>query len=226
MDRKMLEENVAKARDGHHAAYAALTSKIKDVLENVLHSAKLDSIAKVRRVTDACAEIEVECPGHQWGHDFTLYFHDRYDGAPRKVEMNVGTFGSFSASDRPEVNFYVVAGKFASCLEEIQDCFNNIDFKEYHDAWHASYDADNALRKFDADAKKAEDDKRKAEIESKLIEGAKIKVGFDCWNNTDIVDTIINVARKNIYFRKAKPMSKEDVIRNFFKVNSPWVFIA
>lgn len=226
MDRKTLEENVAKARVIQHEAYKILTSKIKDVLENVIHSAGLDGIAKVRRVTDACAEIEVERPGYQWGHDFTLYFHETYDGTPRKVEMNVGTFGSFSAADTPEVNFYVVAGKFASCLEEIQDCFNNIDFKEYNDAWHTSCEADNALREFDNNIKKLEDDKRRAEIESKLIEGASIKIGFDNWRKVDIVDTITKVARKNIYFHLAKPMSKVDVINNFFKHNSPWAFIA
>ena len=226
MEREELVKNVEAAREKSKAEYQALTEKIKSVLDGVIQTAGLDNIAKVRRVTDSCAEIEVERPGKSYGHDFDIYFHDRYDDSNRKVEMNVGTFGSFSASDKPEVDFYIVAGKFASCLEEIQSCIDNIDFKPYGDAWRASYEADRELREFDYGIKKVEEDKRKKDIELKLIPGAKIKIGTDFYGK-DKIDEILKVTPKRVYFcHYANCLNKDEVIGNFIRERKPWTFAA
>lgn len=225
MEREELVKNVEAAREKSKVEYLALTEKIKSVLDGVVQTAGLDGLAKVRRVTDSCAEIEVERPGKSWGHDFDIYFHDHHDGTSRKVEMNVGTFGSFSASDKPEVNFYIVAGKFAFWLDEIQSRIDTIDFKSYDDAWRASCEADRELREFDNDFKKAEEDKRKREIEMKLVPGAKIKVGTGFYG--DKIDEISKVTSKRIYFcHYANFISKDEVIGNFIRERKPWTFAA
>lgn len=227
MKREELVKNAKAAHEKSKVEYQALTEKIKSVLDGVIQTTGLDGIAKVRRVTDSCAEIEVERPGKSWGHDFNIYFHDRYDGTNyRKVEMNVGTFGSFSASDKPEVNFYVAAGKFAFWLDEIQHRIDSIDFKPYVDACHASYNAADALRRFDNEAKKLEDMKRQSEIEMKLIPGAKIKIGID-WCGKDKIDEIVKVTPKRVYFSNyVNCLSKGEVIRNFMRSSKAWTFAA
>lgn len=226
MEREELVKNVEVAHEKSKIEYQALTEKIKSVLDGVIQTTGLDDIAKVRRVTDSCAEIEVERPGKSYGHDFSIYFHDPYDGTSRKVEMNVGTFGSFSANDKPEVNFYIVAGKFAFWLDEIQSRIDSIDFKPYADAWHASYEADRELREFDNGIAKAEEDKHKKDIELKLIPGAKIKIGVD-WYGKDKIDEIVKVTPKRVYFRHyANCLNKDEVIRNFMRGSKAWTFAA
>ena len=228
MNRKELVEAEKATGQKDAAEYKNLTEKIKSMLEMVVHSAGLDGIAKVRCVTDSCAEIEVERPGKSWGHDFSIYFHDRYDGTNycRKVKMNVGTFGSFSASDKPEVNFYIVAGKFASCLEEIQHCIDDIDFKTYKDAHCAFYEANRELREFDDGIARAEEEQRKKDIEAKLIPGAKIKIDVD-WHGKDKIDEILKVTPKRVYFcHYANCINKDEVIRNFICERKPWSFVA
>lgn len=224
--KELVEANNATSQKAA-AEYKNLTEKIKSMLEIVVHSAGLDGIAKVRRVTDSCAEIEVDRPGKSWGHDFSIYFHDRYDGTGyRKVEMNVGTFGSFSANDKPEVNFYIAAGKFASCLEEIQHCIDDIDFKTYEDARRASHEANRELHEFDNGIARAEEEQRKKEIEAKLIPGAKIKIGVD-WYGKDKIDEILKVTPKRIYFcHYANCINKDEVINNFIRECKSWSFVA
>ena len=206
--------------------YKALTEKIKNVLSLFLKEAEIDSFTKVSCVSDACAEIEIARPGKTWGHTFSLYYHRPWEKEKRVVELNVGTFGSFSSADKPEVNFYIAAGKFASCLDEIQSCFDNIDFDKYYAARDASFNANETLRSFKAEAKLLEDKKRQASIELKLVPGAKIKTGVD-WYGKDKIDEISKVTPKRIYFScSMKCISKDEAISNFMKAHNPWVFTA
>lgn len=226
MNREELVKNAETAQKKCAAEYQALTEKIKDVLGLFIKNAGLSAFTKVRHVSDSCMEIEIERPRKDWGHTFSLYYHKPWSNEKRKLELNVGTFGSFSSEDTPEINFYIAAGKFASCLGEIQSCLEDIDFEKYHKAWSASYEADDVLRTFDYQAKKLEDAKRQAEIELKLIPGAKIKIGVD-WYGKDKIDEIVKVTPKRIYFKHyANCIGKDEVISNFMRSSKAWTFAA
>ena len=226
MNREKLVENTEAAKQKCVTEYKALTQKIKDVLDLFIKNAGLSAFTKVRHVSDECMEIEIERSGRDWGHTFSLYYHKPWSNEKRKLELNVGTFGSFSSEDTSEINFYIAAGKFASCLGEIQSCFEDIDFETYYDARNASYRADDELRAFDNEVKKLEDTKRQAEIELKLIPGAKIKIGVD-WCGKDKIDEIVKVTPKRVYFRHyANCLGKDEVIYNFMHSSKAWTFAA
>ena len=226
MTHEELVKSAEAAKQKCSTEYQALTQKIKDVLGLFIKNAGLSAFTKVRHVNDSCMEIEIERPGKDWGHTFSLYYHTTWGNEKRKLELNVGTFGSFSSEDTPEINFYIAAGKFASCLGEIQSCFENIDFEKYYAARDASYRAGDELRRFDDEAKKLEDTKRQAEIELKLVPGAKIKIGVD-WYGKDKIDEIVKVTPKRVYFSHyAKCLSKDEVIRNFMRSSKAWIFTA
>lgn len=226
MNREELVKNAEAAKQKCATEYKALTEKIKDVLSLFIKNVGLSAFTKVRHVSDECMEIEIERPGKDWGHTFSLYYHKPWSNEKRKLELNVGTFGSFSSEDKPEINYYVAAGKFASCLGEIQSCFENIDFEKYHEAWSASYKANDALRSFDYEAKKLEDTKRQDEIALKLVPGAKIKIGVD-WYGKDKIDEIVKVTPKRVYFSHyANCIDKDKVISNFMRSSKAWTFAA
>lgn len=226
MEREELVKNVEATKQKCATEYQALTEKIKDVLGLFIKNAGLSAFTKVRHVNDSCMEIETERPGKDWGHTFSLYYHKPWSNEKRKLELNVGTFGSFSGEDKPEINFYIAAGKFASCLGEIQSCFENIDFEKYYAARDASYRADDELRRFDDEVKKLEDMKRQSEIEMKLVPGAKIKIGVD-WYGKDKIDEIMKVTPKRVYFcHYANCLSKDEVIHNFVRSSKAWTFAA
>ena len=226
MTREELAKNAEAAKQKCAAECQALTQKIKDVLSLFIKNAGLSAFTKVRHVSDSCMEIETERPGKDWGHTFSLFYHTPWSNEKRKLELNVGTFGSFSSEDTPEINFYVAAGKFASCLGEIQSCFENIDFKKYNAARDASYRAGDELRRFDDEAKKLEDMKRQAEIALKLVPGAKIKIGVD-WYGKDKIDEIVKVTPKRVYFSHyVNCLSKDEVIYNFMRSSKAWTFAA
>ena len=226
MEREELVKAAEVAKQKCAAEYKILAQKIKDVLDTMIKSAGLDTFAHVRCANDECMEIEIDRPGKDWGHTFTLYYHQPWGDEKRKLELNVGTFGSFSADDQPEINFYVAAGTFASALKEIQDCFEDIDFKTYYDARKASYKADDELRKFDAEIKRLEDENRKRIVELGLVAGAKIKIGVD-WHGKDKIDEVVKVTPKRVYFKHyANCINRDEVISNFMKLRDPWVFAA
>jgi len=226
MEHEELVKNAEAAKQKCATEYQALTEKIKDVLGLFIKNAGIAAFTKVRHASDACVEIEIDRPGKDWGHTFSLYYHQPWGKEKRVVELNVGTFGSFSSKDKPEVNFYVAAGKFASCLEEIQSCFENIDFEKYYAARDASYNAADALKRFECEVEKLEDMKRQSEIEMKLIPGAKIKIGVD-WYGKDKIDEIVKVTPKRVYFSHyANCLNKDEVIRNFMRSSKAWTFAA
>ena len=226
MDRKVLEANAEAAAQKCKAERIALTSKLKAVLDGVIANASICSFTKVRSINDSCAEIEVERPGRSYGHTFSLYFHSNFDKSPRKVELNVGTFGSFSCDDQPEANFYIAAGAFAASLRDIQEKFNAIDFTAYEQAQHKSWKAHDELQRFDASLKKAEEDKIKQAIDSRLVPGAKIKMGV-YWDKTDKVDEVIKITPKRIYFKRFyNYMSRDEAMQAFTRQRDPWTFMV
>ena len=101
MDRTTLEAAVNALAVPYHKAAEELYATIKAKLNETLVEAGIDKIAKLKYNYGDSAEIEVERPGKSYGHTMTLYFHERWgeEDAKRKVELNVGTFGSISAEE-------------------------------------------------------------------------------------------------------------------------------
>ena len=239
--REELVNDIAAARRKYTAEYKVLTKKIKLVLDSVIRSTQLGDFTKVGQVTDTCAEISVDRPGKPYGHTFDINYHEYGHTSSAwlqlnkpTITMNVGTFGSFSAGDKSEVNFYVAAGKFASHLGKIQSGIARIDFKPFKDARHVLFDAEDALREFDNAAERAEIEKRNKKIEAKLVPGAKIVIGVDYITTSggqiiEVENRIIEVEKttpKRVYFnRYVHCLKKEDVFNNFTRSPHPWKFV-
>lgn len=227
MDRTTLEAAVNALAVPYHKAAEELYATIKAKLNETLVEAGIDKITKLRYDYGDSAEIEVWRPGKTYGHTMTLYFHERLgeEDAKRKVELNVGTFGSFSAKDEPEVNFYIVAGALAKSLSKLQEKFDAIDFKPYNDARRNYYRAKYELEKFDNDQQMEERLKREHEVEAKLVVGAKLRIG-KTWKNEPIFDVIERVTNKLIFLKNdyGRQTKKTDAISNI--LNKTWEFAA
>ena len=159
MDRKTLAAAVDALAIPFTAEADKLWATIKEKLQETLVEAGVDKIAKLIYHEGCSAEIEVEIPGKTYGHSMNLYFFDNWNdeiSLKREVKLNVGTFGSFGASMKPEVNFYIVAGAIAKNLSNLQEKFAAIDFESYRIARNNYSRAKNELEKYDRDQKMTE----------------------------------------------------------------------
>ena len=227
MDRTTLEAAVNALAVPYHKAAEELYATIKAKLNETLVEAGIDKIAKLKYNYGDSAEIEVERPGKSYGHTMTLYFHERWgeEDAKRKVELNVGTFGSFSAEDEPEVNFYIVAGALAKSLSKLQEKFDAIDFKPFTTARRNYSKAKYELEKFDNDKQMEERLNREHEVEVKLVVGAKLRIGTT-WKNEPIYDVIERTTNKLIFLKNdyGRQTKKTEAISNI--LNKKWEFAA
>ena len=228
MDRNTL----AAAVDAHATSYYAeadkLWSTIKEKLQETLVEAGVDKIAKLNYHEGCSAEIEVEIPGKTYGHSMNLYFFDNWHdeiSPKREVKLNVGTFGSFSAGMKPEVNFYIVAGAIAKNLSKLQEKFDAIDFESYRIARNNYSRAKNELEKYDRDQKMAERLQREHDIEAKLVSGTKLRVGTT-WKNEPIYDVIERATSKLIFLKNnyGRQTKKNEAISMI--LNNKWEFVA
>ena len=228
MDRKTLAAAVDALAIPFTAEADKLWSTIKEKLQETLVEAGVDKIAKLNYHEGYSAEIEIEIPGKTYGHSMNLYFFDSWHdeiSPKREVKLNVGTFGSFGASMKPEVNFYIVAGAIAKNLSKLQEKFDAIDFESYRIARQNYNRARNELEKHDRDQKKAERLQLEHDIEAKLVPGTKLRVGTT-WKNEPIYDVIERATNKRIflkndYGRKTKKTEAIDMI-----LNNQWEFVA
>ena len=229
MDRETLVANLENASVPYKEEHDKLIANITKILNDILVSNNLTKVAKISRVNDSSAEVEVFRPNNKWGHTFSIYFHDRFNGdgskTPRKVELNIGTFGSFGAEDAPEMNFYIVAGIFATNLPMLQKKVDEVGFGSYEDARRKMYSAKWELERFDNAVRDAERAKREAEIEAKLIAGTKVYVGKD-WDGQPKYDVVHKVTPKFIYMQNdyGRRVHKEDVVQKI--MNDKWKFAA
>lgn len=229
MDRKTLAAEVNKLASPLTAEADKLWATIKETLQNTLVEAGVDKIAKLNYHEGFSSEIEVEIPGKTYGHSMNLYFlNDWYSEDSTKkmeVKLNVGTFGSFSADMKPEVNFYIVAGALAKNLSKLQEKFDAIDFESYRIA-HNNYNrARNALEKYDRDQKMAERIQHEHDIEAKLVPGTKLRIGT-IWKNKPIYDVIERATNKLIFLKNnyGRQTKKNEAISNI--INKKWEFVA
>ena len=229
MDRKTLAAAVDALATPYYAEADKLWATIKEKLQETLVEAGVDKIAKLNYDNGDSAEIEVEIPGKTYGHLINLYFFDAwYDEdstKKRKVKLNVGTFGSFSATMEPEVNFYIVAGALAKNLSKLQEKFDAIDFESYRIARRNYNKAKNELEKYDHDQKMAERLQREHDIEVKLVAGTKLRIGTT-WKNEPIYDVIERATNKLIFLKNdyGRQTKKTEAISMI--LNNKWEFAA
>lgn len=230
MDRETLVANLENASVSCEEEYDKLIANMTKILNDILVSNNLAKVAKISRVNDSGAEVEVFRPNNKWGHTFSIYFHDKfnYNGTktPRRIELNIGTFGSFGAEDASEMNFYIVAGIFATNLPMLQKKVDEVGFDSYEDARRKMYSAKWELEKFDNAVRDAERAKQKAEIASKIVVGAKIVVRKKSQLFNKIVKTIEHITGKNVIFKEnyGKCTKKDELIANI--LSNKWEFAA
>ena len=228
MDRNTLAATVDALATSYYIEADKLWATIKEKLQETLVEAGVDKIAKLNYHEGCSAEIEVEIPGKTYGHSMNLYFFDSWHdeiSLKREVKLNVGTFGSFSASMKPEVNFYIVAGAIAKNLSKLQEKFDAIDFESYRIARNNYSRAKNELEKYDRDQKKAERLQREHDIEAKLVSGTKLRVGTT-WKNEPIYDVIERATSKFIFLKNnyGRQTKKNEAISMI--LNNQWEFVA
>lgn len=228
MDRNTLAAAVDALATSYYAEADKLWATIKEKLQETLVEAGVDKIAKLNYHEGCSAEIEVEIPGKTYGHSMNLYFFDSWHdeiSPKREVKLNVGTFGSFSASMKPEVNFYIVAGAIAKNLSKLQEKFDAIDFEPYRIARNNYSKAKNELEKYDRDQKMAERLQSEHDIEAKLVPGTKLRVGTT-WKNEPIYDVIERSTSKLIFLKNdyGRQTKKTEAINMILK--NHWEFVA
>ena len=228
MDRNTLAAAVDALATSYYAEADKLWATIKEKLQETLVEAGVDKIAKLNYHEGCSAEIEVEIPGKTYGHSMNLYFFDSWHdeiSLKREVKLNVGTFGSFGAGMKPEVNFYIVAGAIAKNLSKLQEKFDAIDFESYRIARNNYSRAKNELEKHDRDQKKAERLQREHDIEAKLVSGTKLRVGTT-WKNEPIYDVIERATSKLIFLKNnyGRQTKKNEAISMI--LNNKWEFVA
>ena len=226
MDRKTLAAAVDALAIPFTAEADKLWATIKEKLQETLVEAGVDKIAKLNYHEGCSAEIEVEIPGKTYGHSMNLYFFDNWNdeiSLKREVKLNVGTFGSFGASMKPEVNFYIVAGAIAKNLSKLQEKFDAIDFESYRIARNNYSRAKNELEKYDRDQKMAERLQREHDIEAKLVSGTKLRVGTT-WKNEPIYDVIERATSKLIFLKSnyGRQTKKNEAVSMI--LNNKWEF--
>ena len=230
MDHNTLVAAVDALAVPYKTEFDKIHSAIKEKIGETLVEAGVDKIAKVNYYDNDSADIEVDIPGKKYGHKMAFYFFEKdwnlLTGA-KKVTLNIGTVGPFSADDKPEMNFYIVAGALAKSLPELQKKINSIDFGPYMKARHNYYAAKGELERFDRAAKNAELEKKAHEIEEKLVPGVKLRIGTSAWNNEPIVDEIVRVTNNLIFFKNPVYGSqiKKDVAVNRI-LEEQWEFVA
>ena len=228
MDRNTLAAAVDALATSYYAEADKLWATIKEKLQETLVEAGVDKIAKLNYHEGCNAEIEVEIPGKTYGHSMNLYFFDSWHdeiSPKREVKLNVGTFGSFGADMKPEVNFYIVAGAIAKNLSKLQEKFDAIDFESYRIARNNYSKAKNELEKYDRDQKMAERLQSEHDIEAKLVPGTKLRVGTT-WKNEPIYDVIERSTSKLIFLKNdyGRQTKKTEAINMILK--NHWEFVA
>ena len=228
MDRNTLAAAVDALATSYYAEADKLWATIKEKLQETLVEAGVDKIAKLIYHEGCSAEIEVEIPGKTYGHSMNLYFFDSWHdeiSSKREVKLNVGTFGSFSASMKPEVNFYIVAGAIAKNLSKLQEKFDTIDFEPYRIARNNYSRAKNELEKYDRDQEKAERLQSEHDIEAKLVPGTKLRVGTT-WKNEPIYDVIERATNKLIFLKNNYGRQTKKIEAISMILNNQWEFVA
>lgn len=210
--------------EARRTKHDALVAYIKTVLE-----ANIDTKAvHVSRICDTMAVIAVNGDHH---HSFELYYHKSYGAEPRKLEMNFGCFGSFTADDISAVHYCEAVGHVASILKFLEDKLLKCDeakklFDEYDNACSSFYNAKHVLESAQNEERERLNDSKKIEITSKIAAGTRVIVRKKTTWRDEVIKTIEHVTAKNILFKEdyGRRTKKDEFVSNV--LNNRWVIVA
>ena len=222
MNTATLATELAAKNEVRAKAYDALVAYVKNLLE-----ANIDTeVAEVSRVTDSMAEIKIKDDKHY--HDFEIYYHKRFGGESRRLELNFGCFGSFSSDDACAVHYCEVLGHVAGILNFLEEYLLKIPkakalFDAYDNASSEAWNAKHALEDAQREERKHADEIKKAEIASKIAVGTKVIVRKKSDWHSEIAKTIEHITGKNILFKEdyGKRTKKDELISNI--LSNKWV---
>lgn len=215
MDITNLKANLEAKAKANREAHDALAAHIKNVLE-----ANIDTkVAQVSRVDDSMAEITIKDDKHC--HDFEIYYHKRFGHEHRKLELNFGCFGSFTADDACAIHYCEVLGHIASILGFLEEYMLKSPkakalFDAYDNTRDEMWNARHALEDAQNEERKCADEIKKAEIASKIVIGAKVIVHKKSAWHDEIFKTIEHITGKNVLFKEdyGKRTKKDELIAN------------
>lgn len=202
MDRETLVANLEAATAPVKAERQQVKEKVAKALLAWMDEANVSNLAILGVINHSIEHVSIAVPSEKrsYGIEIDVYFYEGYPNKKRTVTMNACTFGSFNATMKPEINYYVVVGALASKLQFIQDKIDAIDFDTLRNLEHTMYHAQHELEAFDRAIKDAEEKKHRDMIESQLIVGAKLMIGTS-WKNEPIYDVIEKTTNKLIYLK-------------------------
>ena len=224
MDHATLTAAVEALKTPYLAERDALLAKMEAIISSTMAEMKIDKLASLKMRGIDSAEVVVPCLS-SFGRTVDIYFYTPWESKDkkRKVEMNTCAFGSFNSNDQSAIDYYVVAGALASSLKTLQKKFDALDESAYKTAYNAYTKARYELEQFEKDIKDREYQEQVKAIESKLVAGAKLRIGYN-WKKEPIYDTIANVTSKNIVLEKdcGRRTKKEHAVNNI--ILKKWEF--
>lgn len=209
------------------AAVKKLNGQLKGIFDKLIEaSAEIGVSLQMNSISPDMATVVVQKEGKPAGYyDFTVYFRKKWGSKDkhRDVQLNVGTFGSFGANDKQARDFYTAAGLFANRLPKLEEAINMASWAEFDEANREAYDIQAKYDAAQAAERQAEIQQKKDAILSKLIVGAKLRVGKK--RNGDLIfDKIIKVTPKLIFLEHdfGSQTKKEHAVENLLR--KKWEF--
>ena len=227
MNREELHQKVTVARDAFKEQFDKSVKHTNQVLERWMKDLDLGDAKVNPRISNECFEICVARGDDEMYHRFDITFRKNWSEEERKLEMNVGTFGSFSPKDVQECRYYVIVGKLVEHIAEMERDLRDFDWKTFDELQRKFYDANYQLEEFDREQKKIADDNKKSEFRRMIRIGVKVNCGKrNRWSETDEIKTIESVTAKNVVFAEdyGHRTKIDDLLRRL--VNGDWKFVA
>lgn len=223
MDRETLVANLKAATAPVNVERQRVKEEVAKALLAWMDEANVRNLAILGVINHSIEQVSIAVPSEKraYGIELGVYFYEDYPNKKRTVMLNACTFGSFSATMKPEINYYVVVGALASKLQFIQDKIDAIDFDTLRNLEHTMYHAQHELEAFDRAIKDAEEKKHRDIIESQLIVGAKLRIGTT-WKNEPIYDVIEKTTNKLIYLKNDYGSSTKKVKAIDNIINKKW----
>lgn len=228
MNREELQQKVNVARDIFKQRFDDSVRHTNQTIERWMKDLGIDDAKVNVRNSNECFEVCVpRSDSEKYYHRFDITFRKNWNEEERKLELNVGTFGSFSPKDLQECRYYVIVGKLVEHIAEIERELRDFDWKKYDEIQREFYDANYQLEEFDREQKKIADDNKKSEFRRMIRIGVKVNCGKrNRWSETDEIKTIESVTAKNVVFAEdyGHRTKIDDLLRRL--VNDDWKFVA
>lgn len=183
-------------------AYHEMVAYNRQVVEKWLEKLGMPD-AKIMNLADSYAQIGVEIDGTK--RAFELYIRDVYGTSERELGINFPCFGTFKCDDQASIAFCQALGFFAHNMKDVEkDLAKCAEAKKLHDDyWTLRNELWHLNEKKHMIEREAEEAARQAKLDliaSKIIPGAKIRIGWT-WDKKPLYDEIDRVSEK-CFWRK------------------------